>query len=278
MLTAGPGQTITISQDDLPTGLDVGFQVIKAATGAIVVGRSTTGVFERPTSSGNYVATFVTPVEADLYLIVMDWSGGTLSPSTSVVQQLQVTSMQPAETGLGPIADYAKLYLGGETYRGIVSSPTGGEGTIALAIGAVKARVFTSPPITAAESLLPQVVISYLGKLVALELMPAARDYWNTQYQSESTGSDPTEIATFPSRQAFLNALATDLLAKVRADWPIVLPLIESPMLRSSANGPQIDEDDESRYVTRDPRHFPLQDYYPYSKFDKLVPPGVVSR
>lgn len=275
MLTAGPGQSITVSQSGLPTGASVGYQVIKAASGTVAIGRTTVGVVERPASSGNYVATFTVPAEADLYLIVLDWSGGVLAPATTKVEELQVTSLQAAETGLGAIADNVKVYLGGETFDGIATDSHAGEGTISLAISNIKARVFTSPPVTSAEVLLPQIVLSYLGKVGALELLPAARAYWNSQVQSESVGHDPTEVTVYPSRQAMLDKLADELLAAIRRDWPTVLPFVDAPLLRLVEDGPSIDEDDDSRHVTRDPRVFPLQESFPYSKFDPLTPPGV---
>lgn len=277
MLTAGPGQIITISQSGLPTGVSVGYQVVKAATSAVAIGRTTAGVVERPAGSGNYVATFTVPVEVDLYLIVLDWSGGVLAPATTKVEELQVTSLQPAETGLGAIADSIKVYLGGETFDGIASDSHAGEGTIALAVEAIKARIFTNPPNTAAEELLPRIVLSYLGKVGALELLPSARVFWNSQAQIESIGRsvDSLEITTYPSRQAMLDGLAQDLLAAIRRDWPAVIPFIATPLLRLAEDGPSIDEDDDSRFVTRDPRVFPLEESFPYSKFDPRTPAGV---
>lgn len=263
MLTAGPGQTITLSQDGLPSSASVGYQVVKAATGTVAIGRTTTGVIERPAGTGNYVVTFVAPAEPDLYLIVLDWAGGALSPTTSKVDELAITSATSVDTGLGAIADYARVYLGAETFDAIVSDPEQGEGVVAKAVGAVKSRVFTTPPDTDSEVMLPQLVLSYLGKLTALELMPAARSFWNTKEQSKVVGNRPAEVITFPSRQAYLDELSKSLLDSADRDWPLVLPMIDTPLLQTTANGPMIDEDEDC-HVTRDPRDFPHEETFPY--------------
>src|SRR4051794_39173519 len=139
MVTVAPGETLTIAQSGIPTGRTVGVQLIKAATGAVALGRSTTGVVERPAGSGNYPATFVAPVEADLYLIVLDWNNGTITTTTSKVEELQVTSSAAAaDTGLGEIADYAKMAIGGESFTLLLESPNYGASFISLAVDVVK--------------------------------------------------------------------------------------------------------------------------------------------
>jgi hypothetical protein len=42
LLTAGPGETVTIAQSEIPTGQVVGYQVMKAASGSVAIGRTTT--------------------------------------------------------------------------------------------------------------------------------------------------------------------------------------------------------------------------------------------
>jgi hypothetical protein len=48
LLTAGPGETVTIAQSEIPTGQVVGYQVIKAVSGSVAIGRTTTGVVGAP--------------------------------------------------------------------------------------------------------------------------------------------------------------------------------------------------------------------------------------
>lgn len=264
MLTASPGQTITISQSGIPTGQVVGVTVQKAVSDTVAIGRFTSGVVERPAGSGNYVATFVVPVEVDLYLIVMDWSGGTPTPTTSIVEELQVTSLASlADTGLGAVADRVRVALGAESFQGLLDSPQLGSASIALAIEVVKARVMTNPPAQADEGTLPLVVLSYLGKLAALELMPAVRDFWMSQTQSVFSGNDPTETVNYPSRVEMLRSLEDSLLRQVRADQALAISLVDQPLLLATG-GPLISEAVDMRRVTRDPSDHPRQRDFPY--------------
>lgn len=277
MIIAGPGEAVTLSVDGIPTGEVVGYQVMKAATGTVAVGRTTVGVVERPSGSGNYVATFAAPVEADLYLIVLDWNGGVITTTKSRVEEMQVASATAqAETGLGLIADYVKTFIGGETFDLLVGSPSYGSAYVSIAIETVKARVMEDPLLTSQEGTLPVVVLSWLGKLAALQLLPAAADAWSTRAQSRSVGSDPTEIVTYPSREAMLKLLADRLLADARAEEALALSLIPSARLLSTSSGPAIDED-AGQHVTRDPRLFPREQCYPFGRGGALSPVAVAS-
>jgi hypothetical protein len=265
MVIVGPGETITVSQSGIPTGQTVGIQVIKAATGAVSLGRFTIDVVERPSGSGNYVSTFVAPVEADLYLVVLDWNNGVLTPTKSVVQEMQVTSsVLQADTGLGEIADYVKTYIGGETFTLLLESPNYGPSFISLAIDVIKHRMMTSVVLTINENTLPVVVLSYFGKLAALQLMSAVRDIWSTKAQSKALGNDPVETISYPSRTAILDAIEESLLRQVREEQAAVLPLIPTPNLILASRGPAIDEDEDDGRVTSDPRVFPRLYEFPY--------------
>lgn len=264
MFSVGPGETITIAQSGIPTGQTVGYQVMKAASGSISIARTTVGVVERPAGSGNYIATFVAPPEPDLYLIVIDWNNGVINTSTSKVEELLVTStVAQDETGLGPVADYTKTFLGGETFQMLLDSVNYGPGYISTAIGIVKARVSTVTIDLAGESLLPIIVLSYLGKLSALQLIPAAIDIWATQAQSKSMGNDPAEIVTYASRDAMLRMLQENLLRLARADEALALALLPEARLLSTESGPAIDEEELAK-VTSDPRRFPRAGDFPY--------------
>lgn len=255
---------IVVTQSGIPTGQAVGFQVIKAATGSVTIGRTAIGVSERPAGSGNYVATFSAPVEADLYLIVFDWNAGVITPTTSKVEELQVTtSVAMINTGLGEIADYVKAFLGGESFKLLVQSANYGATFVSLAIDVVKNRVMAAPPATVNEGTLPSVVLSYLGKLAALELRMAVYDVWQREVQSQSFGSDPMEIVTYASREAMLKAIFDALLAAIRAEQPLAIELMPNPRLQDSSLGPSINEE-ANAHVMPDPRSFPRQQDFPY--------------
>jgi len=267
MNVVGPGETITVSQSGIPTGKIVYLQVIKAATGSVVIGRSSTGVVERPAGSGIYVATFVSPVEADLYLVILDWSlTSTLSPSTTVSEELQVTTAAAqAETGLGEVADQLKMALGGESFKMLLDAPNYGPSFISLAIETVKARVMTVTLASVDEASLPLVCLSYLGKLAALEVMNAVYDVWQTLPQSKSVGNDPTEVVSYPQREAILNALKERLLSAIWSEQALALRLMPNARTNDASVMPAIDEDDDCK-VTADPRQFPSYADFPYKR------------
>lgn len=270
MLTTQPGQTTTVTASGLPSGVDVGLQVIKAATGVVAIVRTDVGVVERPSGSGNYVGVFVAPAEGDLYLIVLDWSDGVLAPETSRVIDLQVSSVPlPGSSGLGLVADYAKMHLGGETWTGLLNDDNYGESFIEIAIGAVERRTLADPPTNSdEEAALDYRVIDYLGLLVALQLVPAARDYWGSTAISISKGDDGSESVTYANRVTMINSLRDDLMAALPAAQIAALPFLDNPNL-VPATLPAIDEMTD-RKVTSDPRRFPSERLFPFGR-DRAV-------
>lgn len=280
MQNVSPGQTTILSESGLPSGALVGFQVIRAANGTVAVARTSTGVVERPAGSGNYVIHFVAPVEGDLYLVVVDWSDGILTPETTRVIDLKVTSeVQPGTTGMGAVADYVHMHLGGETWKGL-TAPAGnyGEGFVVQAIELVKEQIFQDPPAMANEYLLPRRVLHYVAICAALQLIPAAIDFWGSMETSRSIGNDPTEVVTFVNRANLMKDLRDELLRQRGPAQAAALPLIDLPVLRDASDGPAIDEDDDYR-TTDDPRCFPSADDFPQRGLIAdaygLVPAGV---
>lgn len=270
LLTAKPSETVTITESGIPTGSTVGYQIVKALSNITVLGRTTVAVVERPSGSGNFVIPFIAPVEDDLYLLVIDYKNGTIDEE-SIVRELQVTSVTATATptGLGAIADWAKAALGGETWKGLAESENYGTDFISKAIESVKQRVMSTPPATEDENQLSTLVLSYLGKLAALQLLPAARDYWGNQQQSISIGDDPVEIATYPNRNTMLDALKEDLVAQVVAEQDKALALIGEGLRVIATRGPIIDEDNDTK-VTADPRDFPSYDDFPYTHDERV--------
>lgn len=265
MQNTRPGETTITSFPGLPTGVLVGVQVIKATTGTVAVGRFTLGVAERPAGSGNYVAIYSAPADGDIYLVVADWSGGTLTPETTSIIELKVsTEVQPGDSGLGAIADYAKMHLGGETWKALLDSDNFGAADLTQGINVIKTRAMATPPDTAGESALDPRVLDYLGMLVAIALIPAARDYWGSQQISLTRGDDSSETVTYANRTTMMNALRDDLMRDLPAVRMAALPFMDSPPVEASADGPVIDEDDDCGHVTKDPRRFPRESTFPY--------------
>lgn len=259
-----PADTAVISFDELPTGLvgsptPIAVQIQRASSGTIVLARTTNGVVERPAGSGNYVVTLVSPSELDDYLVVIDWSAGELTPATSRVAQLRVTFTLPMEvSGLGPLADQARAQLG-KTFDALRNDPNYGPTQILGRVEVVKARTMTTPPAPSEEDALPLLVKDYLGRLIALELMPAAYAYWGRNPISTTTGNEPSESTTWPDPIKVLEGIEKYLLMTTRRDEAIVIPMLSSPRLREATDGPAIDEETDAK-VTSDPHCFPTYD------------------
>jgi hypothetical protein len=68
----------------------------------------------------------------------------------------------------------------------------------------------------AEEDTLPRIVVDYVAKLAAIEIIPAGIDYWMSQTISVvTTGTNESE--TYTDRAAMLRELRNDLLAETRA-------------------------------------------------------------
>jgi hypothetical protein len=274
MIPSLPGDVFPAELNRAATGLTgtLGVQIRKLETDTVVMGRRTDVITERPAGTGNYVALLTAPVEVGRYQVVWDTTNGVLDPDHTAVETLEVTTTLPiSPSGLGVIADAAKSHMG-ETFDALVSSTHYGAQYITGRVEVVKRRVMTDPPVQADEDTLDTLVIDYLGKLVALELMPAAFDYWGRQVQAETIGNDPAEMTTYPDRIKVMEAVQQTLLVQTRADEIIVLPLINKPRLRSNDDGPAIDEDpDTFAHVTEDPNSFPPARTYPFGKKDRVI-------
>jgi hypothetical protein len=164
---------------------------------------------------------------------------------------------------LASVADYARLYLGGQTWNLLMTSTYFGPGRITLAIDAVKRRVMTLPPSTALEPALNNLVLDYLGILTALELIPASRDAWGSQIISRSVGNDPAEITVYTDRAKLIDKQQDDLMRRLAAIQIIALPLIDSPI--TTTQGQMATDELYDRRVTHDPRRFPPAETFPYN-------------
>lgn len=274
MQTANPGSSTTVTFPGIPSGSVVGFQVLNAATGLVALARTQNGVVERPAGSGNWVAIFNAPVQGDLYLVVADWNNGVLTPATSQVKELQVTTVvAPGSSGLGRVADYVRMRLGGETFKGLTTSTDYGMPFVQQAIDLVKRRVMTNTVATVDEGNLDILILDYLGILASLALIPAARDWWGSQVVAQSTGNDPTEMVTYTDRSKLMDTVRDDLLRRLPEVQALAIPLIGTPRLRLAADGPSIDED-EGKHVLPDPRDFPDSIHFPGPRRGEVIPVG----
>lgn len=266
-----PLDVLTEVFDGLPSGLggSIGQQITRASTGSTVLGRTSSGITERPPGSGSYVAQPTAAAEQGVYLLTVDWNGGVLEPATSRTHQFEVTTTLPVViTGLGAIADEARSHLGG-IFDKLVNSPSYGSAHVVGRIEVVKERLMTAPPDTTGEATLPRLVKDYLGKLAALELIPAVFALLQGELQQESTANDPLEIVSYVDKIKVVELVRDELLAQTRRDESTVLPLLDQPNLRAAADGPAVDEVDEFR-VMADPRDVPPFSTFPHRPFTRV--------
>jgi hypothetical protein len=163
---------------------------------------------------------------------------------------------------LASVADYARMYLGGQTWNLLLKSDYFGATYITLAIETVKRRVMTLPPTTPLESSLNPLLLDYLGILVALQLIPSARDAWGSQIISRSVGNDPAEITSYTDRSKLIQLQEDDLMRRRESSWILARPYIYTPLAISQSQMAVSETLD--RHVTRDPRCFPPEETYPY--------------
>jgi len=101
------------------------------------------------------------------------------------------------------------------TWDAMHGDPRYGDGLLQTVIDTAKERVFGVNVASGAESAYPLIVIDFVAKVAALELITPGIDFWMSQPISESaTGTN--ENHTFTDRAAALRALREDLLAETR--------------------------------------------------------------
>jgi hypothetical protein len=129
-----------------------------------------------------------------------------------------------------------------------------GDGSIQAVIDLTKERVLGTGLATGAEGTLPLIVVDYLAKLVALELISPAIDYFMNEPLSESaTGTN--ENHTFTERANELRLLRAALLDETRRLKPDVDPLIG---YRPTSNSPRPALNTiNDEFLTPSPQEFP---------------------
>lgn len=136
----------------------------------------------------------------------------------------------------------------------LTSSATFGDGAMRTLIDTVKTKVMGENLSPVAEATYSLIVIDYLAKLAALELINPAIDAWrNEPVVVGATGTN--EQVTYTDAVTALTALREDLLRQTKRDWATVGPLIT---YRPLNGGPRplsntINED----FLTPSPQEFP---------------------
>ena len=161
----------------------------------------------------------------------------------------------------GAIAERARAELP-VTWDALSLAPQFGDALLQAKIDAVKEAVFGVVVTPNAEAAYPLMVVNYVGKLVALELITPGIDYWMSEPITVSaTGTQ--ETTSYTDRAAMLLRLREDLLKQSRALWPDVSALIGFTRV-SSAPIPLLSTMEEP-FITPSPFEFPR----PYRETDR---------
>jgi hypothetical protein len=133
--------------------------------------------------------------------------------------------------------------------------PTFGDSSLRLTIDTVKARTFGVVVTPTAEATYPVIVVDYVAKLAALELITPGIDAWRATAPVTVSATGTNEQTSYSDAVSALDGLREDLLAEIKKLWPIVAPLID---YRPINGGPRpasstINED----FLTPSPLEFP---------------------
>jgi hypothetical protein len=121
-------------------------------------------------------------------------------------------------------------------------------------IDVVKLRVLGAALPVESEAALDVRVADYIGKLVAIEVIPAAIDFWMDQVQSTTIGRGAEEIQTFPNRISAMQARLTYLERAVEKLESSIIAIIG----RSDKQLPEAPTvDTEGPMITPGLEHFP---------------------
>lgn len=125
---------------------------------------------------------------------------------------------------VGAIADRVRGILP-LTWDALSKDSRYGDGLLRETIDTVKETVTGTNVLPAAEVSYPKIVVDYLAKVVALELISPGIDFWMNQPVSE-TATGVSEADAFVDRADKLIAQRKELLEETRRLWPLVSDLI----------------------------------------------------
>lgn len=137
-----------------------------------------------------------------------------------------------------------------------------GDGLLRSAIDTTKERIFGTVVSPVAEAAYPLMVIDYVAKLVAIEIIPTAIDYWMSEPITVST-TGTNETTSYTDRANQLRLLREDLLKVTRAAAGEMAPLIGFTRI-SNAPVPKINTMTDE-FLTPSPQEFPR----PYAVTDR---------
>lgn len=111
------------------------------------------------------------------------------------------------------------------TWDALSNDPRAGDSTLQAAIDVGKANATGTVIDPTQEQNYPVVVVDYIAKLAAIELIPAGVDFWMNQSVSISA-SGTNETLSYVDRASRLDSLKTELVAETRIKQPEIAKLI----------------------------------------------------
>jgi hypothetical protein len=153
----------------------------------------------------------------------------------------------------GEIADRTKAIMP-ITWDALSKDTRYGEELLRKTIDTVKERIMGEVIDPENEASYPLVVIDYLSKLSAIELINPGIDFWMSQPVSTTTTGTAEEVS-YPSRTTELRNLRTNLLAEVKRLEPEVIPLIDYKRVSRAPRASSSTQNDP--FITPSPQEFP---------------------
>src|SRR5947199_10804644 len=90
-----------------------------------------------------------------------------------------------------------------------------GDALLAAVLEIARETVLGKQSTEAEEDAMPRIVVDYVAKVAAIEIIPAGIDYWMSETVAVvTTGTNESE--TYTDRAAMLRLLRSDLLAETR--------------------------------------------------------------
>lgn len=154
----------------------------------------------------------------------------------------------------GVIAERTRAILP-VTWDALERDPRYGDDLLIALMEDIKEEVFGKQPNETELEAYPLIVINFVAKTVAIEIIPAAVDFWMNEPVSESaTGTN--ESHTFDLRAQRLLDLRKELLLETRAKWGEVAAILGvTPHHSNSPRAAISTLNDE--FLTPSPQEFP---------------------
>jgi hypothetical protein len=130
-----------------------------------------------------------------------------------------------------------------------------GDALLAAALEVARETVLGTQSTEAEEDAMPRVVVDYVAKIAAIEIIPAGIDYWMSQTIAVvTTGTNESE--TYTDRAAMLRELRNDLLSETRAKAADIATLVGFWPTSTMAPRPRINTQSDL-LLTPSPQEFP---------------------